>query len=230
MLALVPAAGSGSRLGHARPKQYLPLAGVPLLFHALARLAAHPRIGRVVVVLSPGDAWFDEGAASLPPGKLRVLRCGGDTRAATVRNALRALAPDTDSRTWVLVHDAARPCVGRALLDRLMAAVEHDSVGGIAALPVADTLKRADDGRRIAATVPRQGLWAAQTPQMFRFGLLRQALEAADPATTTDEAAAVEALGYRPLLVEGDPDNLKVTWPRDLALAERALDSAGEDA
>ena len=227
-VALVPAAGSGSRLGHALPKQYLPLGAWPMIRHTVTRLAAHPRIERVAVVLSAGDEWFDgEGWDGLS-GKLQVLRCGGDTRAATVRNGVDALAADFDGHAWVLVHDAARPCLGRVLLDRLIAALERDPVGGLLALPVADTLKRADADRRVEATVPRERLWAAQTPQMFRHGLLREALAQADPALTTDEASAVEALGLRPRLVEGDPANLKVTYARDLLLAERFLES-GED-
>jgi len=227
-VALVPAAGSGSRLGHALPKQYLPLGAWPMIRHTVTRLAAHPRIERVAVVLSAGDEWFDgEGWEGLS-GKLQVLRCGGDTRAATVRNGAEALAADCDGHAWVLVHDAARPCLSRVLLDRLIAALEHDPVGGLLALPVADTLKRADADRRVEATVPRERLWAAQTPQMFRLGLLREALAKADPALTTDEASAVEALGLQPRLVEGDPANLKVTYARDLLLAERFLE-AGED-
>ena len=227
-VALVPAAGSGSRLGHALPKQYLPLCAWPMIRHTVTRLAAHPRIERVAVVLSAGDEWFDgEGWGGLL-GKLQVLRCGGETRAATVRNGVEALAADFDGHAWVLVHDAARPCLSRTLLDRLIAALEHDPVGGLLALPVADTLKRADADRRVEATVPREQLWAAQTPQMFRLGLLREALAQADPALTTDEASAVEALGLRPRLVEGDPANLRVTYARDLLLAERFLE-AGED-
>jgi 2-C-methyl-D-erythritol 4-phosphate cytidylyltransferase len=227
-VALVPAAGSGSRLGHAMPKQYLPLGGWPMIRHTVTRLASHPRIGRVAVVLSAQDEWFDGERWDGLQGKLQVLRCGGDSRAATVRNGLEALAGEIDRHAWVLVHDAARPCLGRAVLDRLIDSLEHDPVGGLLALPVADTLKRADADRRIEATVPREHLWAAQTPQMFRLGLLREALAQADPALTTDEASAVEALGLRPRLVEGDPVNLKVTYARDVALAARFLE-AGEE-
>jgi 2-C-methyl-D-erythritol 4-phosphate cytidylyltransferase len=136
---------------------------------------------------------------------------------------LTAIAGAVDADDWILVHDAARPCLTHALMDRLLHAVESDTVGGILALPVADTLKGADRDGRIARTIDRAGLWQAQTPQMFRYGILRRALEAADPATITDEASAVEALGLRPRLVEGDAANLKVTYARDVILAEFIL-------
>lgn len=227
LIALVPAAGSGSRLGGALPKQYLTLRDAPLIRHTLTRLATHPRVDSVAVVLSGEDRWFAGHNWDDLAAKLRILRCGGATRAETVLNGLRALQRDTDTRAWVLVHDAARPCLTHRLLDRLIAELGDDPVGGIAALPVADTLKRADADRGISATVSRDGLWAAQTPQMFRLGLLRDALEAADPRLTTDESSAVEALGLRPRLVEGDPANIKVTFARDLALAERFLAEGG---
>lgn len=225
-MALVPAAGSGSRLGHALPKQYLPCAGRPLIHHALRRLASHRDIATVYVALSPEDDRFDTYDWRDFGAHLAVLRCGGATRAETVRNGLRAIEGEVDPRAWVLVHDAARPCLTEALLERLIGTLRADAVGGIAALPVADTLKRADADRRIAATVPREGLWQAQTPQMFRYGLLRKALEQATPAVT-DEASAVEALGLRPVLVEGEPENLKVTYARDLPLAEALLAGRG---
>lgn len=227
VIALVPAAGSGSRLGHALPKQYVPVGDRPLIHHTLARLASHSRIDRVVVVLSADDSRFDTEDGATMPGKLEVLRTGGATRAETVRNGLRALSGATDSRAWILVHDAARPCVTHGLIDRMLHELEDDPVGGIAALPVADTLKRADADRRIAGTVVRTGLWAAQTPQMFRLGPLLAALEAADPAHITDEAGAMEAAGHRPRLVEGDATNIKVTYARDVALAARFLGQDG---
>jgi 2-C-methyl-D-erythritol 4-phosphate cytidylyltransferase len=221
--ALVPAAGSGSRLGHGLPKQYLPLAGAPLLEHALATLAAHPAIASVHVVLSPDDDRFDEAIATHVRNRVKAVRCGGNSRAESVLNGLKAIAEAVDADDWILVHDAARPCLTHALLDRLLRAVESDAVGGILALPVADTLKAVDGDGRIARTVDRAGLWQAQTPQMFRYGILRRALEAADPATITDEASAVEALGLKPRLVEGDAANLKVTYARDVILAELIL-------
>jgi 2-C-methyl-D-erythritol 4-phosphate cytidylyltransferase len=218
--AIVPAAGSGARFGAGRPKQYLELLGRPLIFHTLAALVGCPAIDRVWVVLAPDDVeWARHDWSELGP-KLETLRCGGETRADSVRNGLRAatLAADDD---WVLVHDAARPCLSPAMLDALFAELADDPAGGILAVPVADTLKRADADGRVAATEPRDGLWQAQTPQMFRYGLLRDALE--HYAEVTDEAGAVEAAGFKPRLVRGDATNLKVTYPADLALAAMIL-------
>jgi len=227
-IALVPAAGSGSRFGAALPKQYTVLAGQPLLWHAVARLADHPSIDRVVVVLSRDDTRF----AALELNGLRPIidarHCGGATRAASVLAGLRSLAGEVGADDWILVHDAARPCLPAAVIDRLVGTLAGDAVGGIAALPVADTLKRADADTRIDATVPRNGLWAAQTPQMFRYGVLLDALEHADLDHVTDEAGAVEARGLAPRLVEGDPANLKVTYPRDLRLAAQLLVAMGD--
>lgn len=223
-VALVPAAGSGSRMGSALPKQYLPLRGEPLLRHALRALAAAEAVERVVLVLSPDDDRFDAAmAAGL--AKLEVLRCGGASRAETVRNGLEALAATLAPDDWVLVHDAARPCLDPAEVERLIAELRDDAVGGLLALPLADTLKRADEDGRVAATVPRGGLWRAQTPQMFRHGLLRQALGRAADDGVTDEASAIEALGLAPRLVAGSERNLKVTYPDDLALAGLYLDA-----
>jgi len=208
-------------MGGEMPKQYRLLAGRPMIRHALDTLCASPRIQRVFVVLGDlDDVWerFDWTALGV---KLSVLRCGGPTRADSVLNGLQAISSAVKDDDWVLVHDAARPCLSAAQLDGLVDAVGDDEVGGILAVPVADTLKRAATDRRIEATVPRERLWQAQTPQMFRYGLLRDALSRS--RAVTDEAGAVEALGRRPLLVESDASNLKVTWPADLALAERIL-------
>ena len=217
----MPAAGTGTRMGDSLPKQYLPLAGRPLIHQALRTLCASPRIARVFVVLAEADGewarhpWSEPGAAPV------ALRCGGPTRADSVRNGLRAMADEAAADDWVLVHDAARPCLTLQQIDALIAAVGDDAVGGILAAPVADTLKRAGADGRIDATVPREALWQAQTPQMFRYGLLCQAL--AQARGVTDEAAAIEALGHRPRLVHSDAANLKVTYPADLALAGRIL-------
>jgi 2-C-methyl-D-erythritol 4-phosphate cytidylyltransferase len=222
LFAIVPAAGSGARFGEATPKQYRLLLGRPLLHHALAVLCAEPRIAQVAVVIAPGDAWFGGVDWSSFESRLRVLKCGGPTRALSVRNALEALASDIDDEDWVLVHDAARPCLDAEALDRLIVGLADDEVGGLLATPVADTLKRADADRRAVATQSREGLWQAQTPQMFRRALLSRALQHADTATT-DEAGAVEALGLRPKLVDGSPANLKVTYAQDFAMAEALL-------
>ena len=223
-IALVPAAGSGSRMGGSLPKQYLPLSGRPLIEHTLLALAAHPRIERIYIVLSPDDDWWE--GLCIVHAKLSVLRCGGATRADSVMNGLKAIAGEVATDDWVLVHDAARPCLRAEHLDRMLEELSGDKVGGILAVPVADTLKRAGDAQCIAETVPRAGLWQAQTPQMFRHGLLLQALEAAG-STVTDEASAVEQMGLQPKLVEGDARNLKVTYPRDLELAALILEHWG---
>jgi 2-C-methyl-D-erythritol 4-phosphate cytidylyltransferase len=217
--ALVPAAGSGSRMGGELPKQYLPLHGRPMIYHALATLCACADIASVFVVLAPGDAQFHEYDWAELGDKLQPLYCGGATRAESVTNGL--LASELELDDWVLVHDAARPCLPRTCLDKLIAELRGDAVGGILAVPVADTLKRADADQRIAHTEDRAGLWQAQTPQMFRAGLLLQALQ--NSPQVTDEAAAVEALGLHPKLVTGDTTNLKVTYPQDIRLAELLL-------
>jgi len=219
--ALIPAAGTGSRVGGERPKQYQLLAGQPMMRHAIAPFCASPRIQRVFVVLADADALWERFHWSALGPQLAVLRCGGATRADSVLNGLQAISALVAPDDWILVHDAARPCLSPAQLDGLIDQVGDDAVGGILAMPVADTLKRGTPERRIEAIVPREHLWQAQTPQMFRYGLLREALSR-NPAVT-DESAAVEALGHRPLLVPSDPDNLKVTWPADLVLAERIL-------
>ncbi len=219
--AIVPAAGSGSRFGAEKPKQYLDLLGRPLIFHTLAALCACPDIERVWVVLAPDDPWWPRYDWSELGAKLETVRCGGATRAESVTNGLQAAAMVATDDDWVLVHDAARPCLSPAMLDALFADLANDPVGGILAVPVADTLKRADAEQRVGATEPRDGLWQAQTPQMFRYGLLCDALEKCQ--AVTDEAGAVEALGLKPKLVRGDATNLKVTYPADLPLAAMIL-------
>jgi len=219
--AIVPAAGSGSRFGSRKPKQYLGLLGRPLLHHTLAALVDCPEIDRVWVVLSPEDGeWDGYDWSGLGP-RLETLRCGGATRADSVRNGLRAAAMVASDDDWILVHDAARPCLSREMLAALLGELADDQVGGLLAVPVADTLKRADGERRVAATEPRDGLWQAQTPQMFRYGLLKEALEKC--RAVTDESGAIEALGLRPRLVRADATNLKVTYPADLVLAALIL-------
>jgi 2-C-methyl-D-erythritol 4-phosphate cytidylyltransferase len=216
--ALIPAAGSGSRVGAAAPKQYLEIAGRPLLYYALRALARHPRIEQVFVVLAQRDERFARCDWSEFGARIEPLYCGGETRAASVFNGLLAARDTVGGSDWVLVHDAARPCLGRDELDRLFGELDSDETGGLLAVPVADTLKRAN-------REPRDGLWLAQTPQMFRYRLLIEALRAADPAVVTDEARAVEGLGLKPKLVMGDTRNIKVTFPEDLTLAELILEN-----
>lgn len=222
--ALVPAAGYGARMGHELPKQYLPLAGQPMIAHALDTLCASPEISTVFVVLAPEDTLFHNYDWSRFGDKLQTLYCGGNARADTVLNGL--LASELEPDDWVLVHDAARPCLTRAHLAKLIAEVRDDAVGGILAVPVADTLKRDAGNGRILRTESRDQLWQAQTPQMFRAGLLAQALQ--QPGRFTDEASAVELLGLQPKLVACESGNLKVTFPQDLLLAELLLTQQGK--
>lgn len=219
---LIPAAGSGSRFGGERPKQYALLAGKPVLQHTLDALAANARIGRIAVVLSPQDRDFD---GLIRPGtQTMAYRVGGASRAETVANGLNVLLADgLDENEVLLVHDAARCCLPREALRRLLQEAGQHPVGGILALPVADTLKRGNGENHIAETVSRSGLWQAQTPQLFSAALLQQALAAANPAEITDEASAVERLGLQPLLVQGDSRNLKLTWPADERIARLLL-------
>ncbi len=208
-------------MGLGPPKQYLPVGGRPMLRHAIDALLASPRIEKIFVVIAAGDSEWSRHDWSSSVSKVEALTCGGATRAESVRNGLR-MAPGLGDDDWVLVHDAARPCLPARALERLVEAVAGDAVGGLLAVRVADTLKRGDAEDRVVATVARSGLWQAQTPQMFRRGLLLRALDQAG-ADVTDEAGAVEALGLRPRLVPGDPRNVKITFPEDLDLAETIL-------
>ena len=237
--ALVPCAGVGARAGAAGPKQYAPLAGRPLVLWTLEALARVEALDGTLVVLAPDDHQFEalarEGDAEAA-GACWTARVGGATRADTVAAGLDALlARGARPHDWVLVHDAARCLVRPEWIDRLVAECRDDPVGGLLALPVADTLKRGDADatrERVSATVSRQAIWAAQTPQMFRLGELREALRAglARPdLSITDEASAIEAAGRAPRLVRGDVENLKVTWPEDFALAERLLRTRGHE-
>ena len=224
--ALVPAAGIGTRSGAEGPKQYVPLAGRTMLAHTLDALAQVPELVATLVVLAPDDAQFE---AAVPGFSGIVARCGGASRAETVANGLAVLLKHgAQLHDWVLVHDAARCLIRPEWVARLIAACADDEVGGLLALPLADTLKQAGAdvgaGARITHTVDRRAKWAAQTPQMFRLGLLKPALLQAGEGIT-DEASAVEALGHSPRLVEGVMENFKVTWPADFALAERLLRS-----
>jgi len=225
--ALIPAAGSGSRLGAAVPKQYLEIAGHPLLYYALRPLARHLRIEQVFVVLAQGDTHFRTCDWRELGTKIEPLYCGGATRAASVFNGLVAARDMIGPSDWVLVHDAARPCLDEEALERLLVEAGDDETGGLLAVPVADTLKRADPDLRVAGTEPREHLWLAQTPQMFRYRVLIEALRLGASEGATDEAQAIEAAGLKPRLVMGDSRNLKVTYPEDLKIAELILRSQG---
>lgn len=228
---VVPAAGVGKRMGAAIPKQYLPLAGRTVLDHTLERVLLHPKLDGVTIALGEEDAWWDESEFADHPDVARVA--GGAERCHSVLNALKHLSERASADDWVLVHDAARPLLQRTDINRLVETLETDAVGGLLGVPVRDTMKRtvdlADDTPQIEATVDREGLWHAYTPQMFRLGLLERSLRAAIEAgfLVTDEASAIEWAGYRPRMVEGRPDNIKITRPEDLPLAEFYLAQQG---
>lgn len=218
-LALLPAAGVGARMAAGSPKQYLPVGGKPMLRHTIDAFRSSPLIAHTYVVVSADDPFID---AVAPVEGVTVLRCGGATRMESIRNGLRMLHGSVTGSDWILVHDAARPGLDAELIERLIVETGEHPVGGLLALPVVDTVKRnvADE----VTTVSRDGLWLAQTPQMFRYRLLCRALDAAtDPSAITDDASAVEALGLAPKLVEGHPRNLKLTLPADIRIAEMYL-------
>jgi 2-C-methyl-D-erythritol 4-phosphate cytidylyltransferase len=221
--ALIPAAGAGMRFGASVPKQYAPLAGSSLLRCSIDALNNAIVLEAIFVVLAPGDKLYAERVGAVRG--VEALYCGGTTRAESVRNGLAAIGSRAAADDWVLVHDAARPCVDVATLNRLLLELEDEPVGGLLALPLADTLKRSEAGAglRAASTEPRDGLWCAQTPQMFRFAILQHAFRTADLVKVTDEAQAVEALGVKPRLVQGSAANIKITYPEDVMLAEAIL-------
>jgi 2-C-methyl-D-erythritol 4-phosphate cytidylyltransferase len=220
--ALIPAAGVGARMGEKIPKQYVQIAGKPMLRHVLDTFSRADAIAHTFVVVSAEDGYIDATMAALHDDSYTtVLRVGGATRHQSVLNGLHAMRGKINDDDWVLVHDAARPGLSIGLIDKLINILQDDEVGGLLAVPVVDTLKRAGAEGRVELTVTRDRLWAAQTPQMFRYGLLLRALEQA--TAVTDEASAIEALGLQPRLVEGDARNFKVTLPHDVALAELYL-------
>lgn len=224
--ALIPAAGVGARMGEKIPKQYVQIAGKPMLRHVLDTFCRADVIAHTFVVVSAEDGYIDATMSALHDNSYAtVLRVGGATRHQSVLNGLQAMREQVneqiDDDDWVLVHDAARPGLSIGLIDKLINILQDDEVGGLLAMPVVDTLKRAGSEGRVDQTVTRDRLWAAQTPQMFRYGLLRKALEQA--TAVTDEASAIEAQGLQPKLVEGDARNFKVTLPHDVALAELYL-------
>ncbi len=223
---IVPAAGSSRRMaGSSVPKQYLQLSGRSVIEWAIAPFLERADCERIVVVLAADDRRWSQQASARHPKILTAT--GGAERADSVRAGLRALAEHAAEQDWVLVHDAARPCLRDADLSRLIDELDGDGVGGLLGCAVVDTLKRADASDRVQATVSRASLWRALTPQMFRYGVLDRALRAAQDASAapTDEAQAVEALGLQPRLIPGDPDNIKITLPEDVERAARLLKS-----
>ncbi|MBC7488741.1 MAG: 2-C-methyl-D-erythritol 4-phosphate cytidylyltransferase [Glaciimonas sp.] len=235
--ALIPAAGVGARMGTTLPKQYLSLAGKPMLLHVLNTFAACVRIAHTFVVVSADDGYIADLMATATDliDRVTVLYQGGENRHLSVLNGLNAIRDLLADDDWVLVHDAARPGLTIALIEHLVDALRDDEVGGLLALPVFDTIKRIDNTggdknylvatKRVQKTISRTALWAAQTPQMFRYGLLHRALLSALKMAQqiTDDASAVEMLGFQPKLVEGSHFNFKVTLPEDVALAEMFL-------
>ncbi len=223
--ALIPAAGSGSRMRNKLPKQYLSLAGRPMIYHAVRTLCLSSEITSVFVVLDSEDREWLEYDWSEFSGKLIVFNCGGETRAMSILNGLKTASEASfiGNDDWVLVHDAARPCLSEELLKKLLNELADDAVGGLLAVPISDTLKRSGANDRVKKTESRKDLWQAQTPQMFRYKLLMDALCKPDSITMTDDASAVEALGFYPKLVLGDVRNIKITYPQDLTLAELIL-------
>ena len=221
VFAFVLAAGQGTRIGDPVPKQYIPLAGKPMMFHSIEAIAAVSRIDRLLVVLSPLDRHWGAHDWSALPDKVEAAFVGGSHRGESVLNALKHIEDHAARDDWILVHDAARPCIATELVEQFLDEIGDDPVGGLLAMPLADTLKRAEDTLRVEETVPRAGLWRAQTPQLFRYGLLRKGIER--KPTATDEAEAVESVGQAPRLAQGENSNIKVTFAEDLAIAEMIL-------
>jgi len=213
---IIPAAGVGNRMANVLPKQYLQLAGKPMISHVIQVFFNNPRIAGIHLALSPEDEFWRSLTLN-PESKLRLHYTGGASRSETVLNTLQAI--DVDDEDWILVHDAARPGLSAELLNRILDTLENDDIGGLLAMPVADTLKKSDETNHVKKTVSRQNLWQAQTPQMFRYATLKKALSNFD-GTPTDEAEAIEALGLQPKLVLGELSNLKVTYPHDLQMLE----------
>jgi 2-C-methyl-D-erythritol 4-phosphate cytidylyltransferase len=222
---IIPAAGTGSRMANVLPKQYMPLAGKPIISHTIEVFFNDPRISSIHVALSTDDSFWRSLLID-PASKLKLHYTGGISRAETVLNTLKALTIHDDD--WVLVHDAARPGLTNRMLTDFLNALQDDAVGGLLALPVADTLKQADAQNRTMKTIPRDSLWQAQTPQMFRAATLQKALENFE-GVPTDEAQSIEAIGLSPKLVQGELRNMKVTFPQDLALLELLFNAQTEE-
>lgn len=226
---IVPAAGIGRRMGSERPKQYLSLGKHQVIQHALDRLFGLPQISHIYLALQHGDRWWP-ALSPIYEGRITTV-AGGEERQDSVFNGLLEIRHQASADDWVLVHDAARPCVRIGDIEKLLEKVQAHIVGGILAVPVADTLKKVADDHQVQSTVAREQLWRAFTPQLFRFNVLFDALLAAKTANTriTDEASAVERIGLSPLVVEGHSDNIKITRPEDLVLARWLLNMQEEE-
>ncbi len=224
---IIPAAGVGNRMATAIPKQYLQVAGKPMISHSVQTFFACPRISNIILGLSPDDHFWRTLPLD-PNSKLKLSYTGGDTRAQTVLNTMLAFSDTIAEDDWVLVHDAARPGLSLSLLNTFLDTLQDDAVGGLLALPLADTLKQSNQETRSVKTISREALWQAQTPQMFRYQTLKNALSQFE-GSPTDEAQAIEALGLQPKLVVGTLCNMKVTYPQDIAVVE-ALMKQGDGA
>jgi len=232
--AVIPAAGVGKRMGSKIPKQYLPLAGKTVLEQTLSVFLQHPKISGIVVAVTPGDPyWQDISIVLNKNNKLNdkkiIVASGGEERCHSVLNALTELSGYASENDWVLVHDAARPCLKGSDIDHLMEQLSNTSEGGLLGVPMSDTVKHCDNQLKVTATVDRSQLWRALTPQMFPLKLLKDSLEQAvnSNALVTDEASAIELYGLKPTMVEGSPSNIKITHPGDLQLAELFLTQQG---
>ncbi|MGA2654737.1 MAG: 2-C-methyl-D-erythritol 4-phosphate cytidylyltransferase [Gammaproteobacteria bacterium] len=217
--AIVPAAGIGQRMGATLPKQYVNVNHKPILAHTLDVICQIPHLKKVIVALHPEDHYWSKLIS--PYDKIMTV-IGGEVRNDSVLNALNAIKNEADAQDWVLVHDAVRPCITVDAICKLLAEIHDHPVGGLWGVPVRDTLKQVDNQHNVEKTIPREFLWHAQTPQIFRFGLLYKALQTVkqDNINITDDANAIEYLGYHPKMVRGSYTNIKMTWPEDLILAE----------
>ncbi len=224
--AVIPAAGSGSRMGSAIPKQYLKLHNKTVLEHTIDCFLSHPKIAGVVIALSVDDQHWS--SLQIQNAKLSTVD-GGEERSHSVLNALTSLDTKAANNDWVLVHDAARPCLRREDIDHLIATLNEHEVGGVLGVRVSDTVKRTNANNEITETVDRTNLWRAMTPQMFKYGVLKQSIERAlqNNQLVTDEASAIEIAGLNPVMVEGHDDNIKITHPQDLIMAERYFEERG---
>lgn len=226
---VIPAAGIGSRMGAGIPKQYLGLGEKTVIEHTLDRFTEHPKISGVYVAIAEADSWW----LGLPCSQNEIITVvpGGNERANSVLNALQALADVAQDEDWVLVHDAARPCIRNEDLDLLIEIVGNHPIGGLLGVPVKDTMKRTDSKGIVDITVDRQNLWHAYTPQMFRLRKLKEAMQEAltGGISVTDEASAIEFAGFQPIMVKGHADNIKITEPGDLGLAEFYLQKYGKE-
>ena len=222
--AVIPAAGVGKRYSSDIPKQYLPLSGIPVLLHSINKLVKLDEIEEILVALNPEDTFWEKLNFSHP--KVKVIH-GGLQRCNSVNNALEELSGRAKKGDWVLVHDAVRPCISDSDLKKITSLVIDEEVGGLLAFPILDTIKEVGENLDVQKTIPRGNLWSAMTPQIFRYEVLKQALEAAIMAgeSVTDEASAIEAIGLTPRIIQGEKTNIKITHPSDMVLAESIINT-----